>query len=137
MEEMVGLLITTVPVRARVGGSRRVAEVLDELQAQVVESQRYGYAPLTEIRAQSGVEAGEPLFHSLLVFENFPVDEDAGDGWELSVEHASGVERTNYPLVVVSAPGERLHVRLQYDRRQFGERAMERMGGHLGTLLRG
>src|SRR5262249_49179133 len=57
IEEMVGLLITTLPVRAGVGGRRRVDELLGELQAQVQDSQRYGYAPLTEA-----------LFHSLVVF---------------------------------------------------------------------
>src|SRR5262249_23256175 len=67
----------------------------------------------------------------LLVFENYPIEE----GWELGIGRAEAVEKTNYPLVLVSVPGERLHVRLQYDGRLFEAATVERMAGHLGVLL--
>src|SRR5262249_32265990 len=46
-----------------------------------------------------------------------------------------GVEKTNYPLVLVSVPGERLHVRLEYDGRLFEPETIARMVGHLDVLL--
>src|SRR5207248_5227229 len=107
VEEMVGMLITTLPVRAKVRGEQSLSELLGSLQAQMVESQRCGYTPLTEAQALSGVTPGEPLFHSLVVFENYPMDEDGGEGG-FSVVDASGVEHTNYPLVLVAAPGPSL-----------------------------
>src|SRR5205085_7709049 len=130
IEEMVGLLITTLPVRASVGGERSLEELLGSLQEQVLESQRHGYAPLVEIQGQSGVTPGEPLFHSLLVFENYPVDqESAPAGWHLGVEGPGPSQHTNYPLVIVGIPGERLHVRLSYDGRLFARETVERMVG--------
>jgi len=136
IEGMVGLLITTLPVHAEVGGERPVGEMLAGLQDQMVESQRYGYAPLTEMQAQSAVGAGEPLFHSLIVFENYPVEESGVPGWELTLAGASGEDKTNYPLVLVSLPGDRLRVRLEYDTRLFEAGTIQRMAGHLEVLLR-
>jgi len=110
----------TLPVRASVGGDGPVSALLDGLQAQMLESQRYGYAPLAEMQAQSGVGPGEPLFHSLLV---------------LDLDDPAALERTSYPLVLISAAGERLHLRVEYDGRLFDAETVERMAGHLRVVL--
>src|SRR5205807_1193842 len=40
-----------------------------------------------------------------------------------------------YPLALVSAAGDRLHLRLEYDGRLFDAETVERMAGHLEVLL--
>src|SRR5262249_53184428 len=122
IEEMVGLLITTLPVHAEGRGEELVGELLGRMQERVGESQRHGHAPVVEIEAQSGVTPGEPLFQSLLVFENYQVGSEAeAGGWTFGVEDGGPIQHTNYPLVVVGIPGERLQVRFSYDGRQFDE----------------
>jgi amino acid adenylation domain-containing protein len=133
IEGMVGLLIATLPVRAEVGGERTVEEYLRGLQEQVVESQRYGYSGLVDTQAASGVPAGEPLFQTLAVFESYPLEAATLPG--LSMADAGGVEQTNYPLVLVGAPGERLHVRLEYDPALFEGETVARMLRHLAALI--
>ncbi|TMC01083.1 MAG: amino acid adenylation domain-containing protein, partial [Chloroflexi bacterium] len=131
--DMVGMLIATLPVRASLGG-RTVEELLRSLQEQVLESQRYGYASLTDIQARSAVTPGEPLFQTLVVFENYPVDEEAGDR-PFGIVDADAVEHTNYPLVLAGAPGTRLVVRLQYDARLFRRETVARLMRQLHVLL--
>jgi amino acid adenylation domain-containing protein len=47
------------------------------------------------------------------------------------------VEQTNYPLTLVSGPGERLLLHIAFEQSRFDATAIERMLGHLGTLLAG
>jgi amino acid adenylation domain-containing protein/non-ribosomal peptide synthase protein (TIGR01720 family) len=136
IEEMVGLLINTLPVRARPRPEQPVGEFLRELQAQLVESQRYEHTPLAEAQAQSGMAAGARLFETLVVFENYPVGA-ARTGDLFDIGDAGGSEKTNYPLVLAAAPGERMSMRLTYDADLFEPATVERMAGHLDQVLRG
>ncbi len=65
---------------------------------------------------------GEPLFQSLVAFENYPVDESLGEGAEeLAVTEVTVSDRTDYPLSLAVMPGRRsrseLTLRLSHDRR--------------------
>ena len=71
---MVGLFINTLPLRVAVPPDAQVLHWLRSLFAQNLELRHYEYAPLVEIQGWSEVPRGEPLFASLLVFENYPVD---------------------------------------------------------------
>ena len=139
-ESRVGLFINTLPVRVRVPRGGSVSSWLAELQAQQAARLAHEHTPLPLSQASSGVPAGEPLFESLLVFENYP----AGPGGDelpqasgLSLVRTLSFERTSYPLTAVAVPGERLLVRLIYDRARLPTARAERMLGHLVALLEG
>ena len=138
VERMVGLFINTIPLRVQVDESQPVGEWLQSLQDQVGEAMMFDYAPLARIQQWSDVPAGTPLFESILVFENYPKSQAAQvQNASLSVTDVRGVEYSNYPLAVVSAPADEFTVRLRYDRARFDDDAVERMAGHLLQLLRG
>ncbi|HEU0079335.1 MAG TPA: condensation domain-containing protein, partial [Longimicrobiaceae bacterium] len=80
VEEMVGLFINTLPLRARVSPGERVEPWLRALQERGAALREHQHTPLTEVQRWSGVPAGTPLFESLLVFENYPVPEALGGG---------------------------------------------------------
>ncbi|WP_445398072.1 amino acid adenylation domain-containing protein [Streptomyces sp. LE64] len=71
VEEIIGLLANTVPVRARLGGT--LAEVLVDLQNRQQALVEHQHVALTDLERLTGVRR---LFDSLLVFENYPVDPD-------------------------------------------------------------
>ena len=73
MEEMVGLFINTLPVRVRLGPEARLGEWLGGCRPAQAEARRYDFAPLPEVQKWSEVPAGQPLFESIVVFENHPV----------------------------------------------------------------
>jgi non-ribosomal peptide synthetase component F len=135
---MVGLFINTLPVRGRVREESRVAEWLEELQGRQAEARQYEYAPLVEVQGWSEVERGQPLFESILVFENYPLDEtpqDEGEG--LQIPDVRSFERNNYPLAILVMPGAQLAFQAIYDSRRFDDVTINRMLQHLSILLEG
>ncbi|HIP97139.1 MAG TPA: amino acid adenylation domain-containing protein, partial [Anaerolineae bacterium] len=135
-ESMVGLLINTLPVRARVSPEASLLAWLRELQTHQVELRQYEYSSLVQIQGWSDVPRGLPLFESILVFENYPVETSlqAQEG-SLTIQDVHTAERTNYPLTVVAGPGEKLMLQIAYDCRRFDAATIQRMLGHFQTLL--
>src|SRR5262249_52460256 len=73
-EEMVGLFINTLPLHAQIDPSQPIAAWLSELQARIQEISRYDYSSLADVQRATGAPAGQPLFETLYVFENYPID---------------------------------------------------------------
>lgn len=135
--EMVGMFVNTLPVRARIDGACAVAEWFRELQAQLVEARQYEHSPLVQVHGWSDVPRGLPLFESIVSFQNQPIAEvlrsvDLGLKVHSLVAHHT---RTTYPLTIVVEPGEELALVMVYDARRFESAALERLEGHLDTLL--
>ncbi|MGW7793969.1 condensation domain-containing protein, partial [Streptomyces tricolor] len=74
VEGMIGMFINTVPTRVRVPDGP-VLPWLRGLQDRQSDARRFDFLALPRIQAVSDVPSGEPLFDSMVVFENYPVDE--------------------------------------------------------------
>ena len=139
VESIVGLFINTVPVRAEVPPSPvALAAWLGRLREAQAERSEHEWTPLARIQSASEVTSGEPLFDSLLVFENYPLDPGLAAGVSgLSIDGVSISERTNYALTVTAAArGGDLTLRILHDRR-FEPVTARRLLGHLAVLLSG
>ncbi|KFE69484.1 non-ribosomal peptide synthetase [Hyalangium minutum] len=135
-ESIVGLFINTVPLRARLDGSATIPAFLSALQAQQSSFEPHVYVSLADIQLWSDAPHDRPLFESLLVFENYPIDRSTlleRSGLEISSIHAQ--ERINYPLAVVAIPGESLELRVMYQEDTFSRAAAERLARLLETAL--
>jgi non-ribosomal peptide synthetase component F len=138
VESMVGLFINTLAIRVQVSPQAFVFDWLQQFQAQLVELRQYEYSPLVEVQGWSDVPRGVPLFESIVVFENYPVDASLQkQGGSLEFRKVRGFERTNYPLTLVAWPGAQLSLQLSYDCRRFDAATISRMLRHLQTLLEG
>jgi len=137
-ESMVGLFINTLPVRVTIDGEQSLIPWLQQLQTQLVEMRQYEYSPLVKVQGWSEIPRGIPLFETLVVFENYPV-ERAREKWtiELDIQNVRSIEATNYPLTAIAIPGVELGFILSYDRHRFDQDTIRRMLGHLQTLLQG
>ncbi|WP_448321321.1 amino acid adenylation domain-containing protein, partial [Streptomyces sp. CO7] len=132
---MVGLFINTLPTRVTVDGSRPLLEWLGELQAAQSEARRHEFVSLAQLQTWSEVPGGTGLFDSIVVFENYPFDEDALGRLGLTLTQERDVEPTSYPLSVVVAPGDTLAVSLDHDPAVFDRATVESLGASLRTLL--
>ncbi|MCK1637528.1 amino acid adenylation domain-containing protein [Bradyrhizobium sp. 157] len=136
-EEMVGLFINTLPIVDVPSPQVRVSEWLRQLQEQNLALREHGWTPLYEIQRLAG-QAGQAPFDSILVFENYPIDEalrrTGESGPRLGrVQH---VTPTNYALAVaVFAGSERLDLEFNYDRARFDDVAIRRLRDILHGLL--
>ncbi|NLH08316.1 MAG: amino acid adenylation domain-containing protein [Chloroflexi bacterium] len=137
-ETMVGLFINTLPVRVKVDEGQPVAGWLKGLQARSVEMRQYEYSSLLDIQRWSDIRPGQPLFKSILVFENYPIASTVeGQGISLSVEDVRSVEQTELPLNVVAGLADELVLKIAYDGKLFDAATIRRVLGHLSALLTG
>jgi amino acid adenylation domain-containing protein/non-ribosomal peptide synthase protein (TIGR01720 family) len=139
VEQMVGMFINTLPVRARVRGEEPVSAWLRVLQEEQADARQYDFTPLLQAQAWSEVPRGRPLFESLVVFENYPIDAalqgKEGDTPVHDLRAARSLERTSFPLALLALPGGELHLQLGYDTGRFTPEAARRMLAHMGVLL--
>ncbi|WJE01554.1 non-ribosomal peptide synthase/polyketide synthase [Streptomyces antimycoticus] len=137
VETMVGMFINTVPTRAVAEGGREVVEWLRELQEQQSESRRFDFVALPRIQALSALPAGEALFDSMVVFENYPFDEASAAGTGIRVREVRAEDSTSFPLCLRAYLGDRLGFDIAYDPALFDAATVERAAAHLRMLLTG
>ncbi|MER5733146.1 amino acid adenylation domain-containing protein [Streptomyces sp. NPDC002138] len=135
VDSMVGMLINTLPVRVRIDEAAPVGAWLAAVQRAQVDARQYEYVPLPQIQGWSDVARGTSLFESLVVFENYPVDEEAAAAHGLRLHGLEGTEATNFPLNLIAYAGDELTYTLAYDAGLYDEREADRLCGHLDALL--
>ncbi|MCP3401820.1 non-ribosomal peptide synthetase [Bradyrhizobium sp. CCGB20] len=136
-EEMVGLFINTLPIVDAPNPQTIAGDWLRQLQERNLALREHGWTPLYEIQRLAG-HAGQPLFDSILVFENYPIDEGLLRGGEGGprLGRVAHVTPTNYALAVaVFAASDRLNIEFNYDRCRFDEAAILRLRDILHDLL--
>jgi len=136
VDAMIGLFLNTLPVRVKVDESESIVKFLQALQRQQTQQMQYEYSPLVEVQGWSEVPRGEPLFESILVFENYPVNKSslkANSG--LRIVKGRILEKTNYPITVTAVPGARMSLRISYDTGKFKDTAVSRMLSHVEVML--
>ncbi|XXY48923.1 amino acid adenylation domain-containing protein [Sorangium sp. So ce269] len=135
-EQMVGVFINTLPIRVQVSPEMSVRSFLQACQEAQVQTRHHEHTPLSQVQAWSDVPRGQSLFETILVFENFPHDEEPTRLGGLEIKDVRSLEQTNYPLTVILAPtADRLLLRILHDRSRFDATVVERMLEHFGTLL--
>ncbi|MGH8387042.1 MAG: amino acid adenylation domain-containing protein [Pseudomonas sp.] len=135
-ESQLGLFINTLPVISSPDALESVEQWLGRLQAQNLELREHEFTALGDIQRWAG-RAGEPLFDSLLVFENFPVAEALQQGAPagLSFSIPQNHERTNFPLTIAATAESQLSLNWSYQCSHFSGDAIARMSEHLAALL--
>src|SRR5271166_2718782 len=134
IETMVGLFINTLPVRVRLRPSEFLSEFFGRLQHNQSELIAHQHLGLAEIQNLAGL--GE-LFDTLVVFENYPVDQSAlaQPVAGLDLTSVEGHDATHYPLSLMAVPAGRLSLRLQYRTDLFERSTVEAIGRRLVILL--
>jgi amino acid adenylation domain-containing protein/non-ribosomal peptide synthase protein (TIGR01720 family) len=130
-EDIVGIMINTLPVRSEVDPTRTVVDWLRDLQAEQTEARQHEHLSLSRLRACSGLPGGVEMFDSIVVFENYPIDHMHG----LRISDMTAIEATNYSLSATVYPGKRFKVMFGYEPERFDRGTVQRLAGHLGVLL--
>jgi amino acid adenylation domain-containing protein/FkbM family methyltransferase/non-ribosomal peptide synthase protein (TIGR01720 family) len=112
VERMIGQFINTLPLRVRLRAGERLSQLTARIhaeQAQLLPHQQLGLAEI-----QSAAGTGE-LFDTVVVFENYPALADAAQPESLRIVAAEGHDATHYAMSLIVVPGDRMHIRLDYD----------------------
>jgi amino acid adenylation domain-containing protein len=134
-DQMVGIFINSLPLRVKVNAEQDCISWLQQLLADNAEMRQFEFAPLVQVQRWSDVPRDSNLFNSLVVFENAPLEVDQIELDEFSIDIYEDRVHTNFPITVVLYPGDRLGVRLSYDKQLFTHQTMQRMLQHLVELL--
>lgn len=135
-EAMVGLFINTLPLRVSIPAETGLLAWLKRLQGHLFELHQYEYSALVQVQGWSEMPRGLPLFESIVVFENYPLDRSLPElSKSLEITNTRTVQRSNYPLTVMAIPGPQLQVRIAYAADRFTADTIDRMLRHLQTLL--
>ncbi|MGA5036763.1 non-ribosomal peptide synthase/polyketide synthase [Streptomyces capoamus] len=134
VDGMIGMFINTVPTRVRIPGGP-VLPWLRELQDRQSDARRFDFLALPRIQALAEVPSGEPLFDSMVVFENYPVDESATARTGVRVEEVRADDATTFPWCLRAHLAERLGFDLAYDPALFDASTAERAAERLAVLL--
>jgi len=138
VEKILGLFINSLPLRVRVAPDLSVTDFLQQLLQHNLDIRRYEHTSLVTIQSWIGLPHDRPLFDSLLVFENAPVDQALLEKKRaLKIAYEKNRTHTNYPITVVVIPGPKLHLQITYQRERFDRAAVERMLERFKHLLEG
>ena len=114
IEDMLGAVIATTPVRLSLRGAQPVVELLEALQHDSVRLMPHAHLSLMEIHREMGVTA---LFDTLFTYENYPVEAPppARSADDLPLTAVSGSNSNHYPLSIAVLPGDSLGLRFHYN----------------------
>ncbi|MHC1548037.1 amino acid adenylation domain-containing protein [Phyllobacterium sp. K27] len=134
VERMLGLFINSLPVFVDVPGAASVGPWLRDLQARNTELRAYEHTPLADLQQWTG-RTGDALFDTLVVFENYPVDQHLvrGDG-AFAVKDL--VEHTHYPLALRILPDPEMEIEWSWDGEKIGGDVIERIDAEFRSVLR-
>ncbi len=138
MEEMAGLFINTLPLRVKADKSRKLDEFLADIHATAFRLREYEASSFGDIREAAGFPAQMPLFHTIVVFENYPIDEGFNrEDHPLQLESFDSYEKSNHDFSLIIMPGEPYTIRLSYIPERWQDGFAARLMHQFGTLLFG
>ncbi len=136
-DRMVGLFVNTLPLRVVLDPGRPLLAWLRGIQDAQLAARRFEGSPLVEIQAQSALARRQPLFETLVAFENLP--EDAALATAAAALGVSGIARasgrTGYPITVEAFLETELAVHLTHDLARLAPATLDAVADHLLATL--
>jgi non-ribosomal peptide synthetase component F len=127
--------VNALPARIGVPAGGQVVPWLKEVQRQQTEARRYEFCSLVRIQAWSELPRSQPLFESVVIFQNLPLMVQMPESSAVEVVAVSLIERNNVPLALVVEPGTRFHFRIVYMGSRFEDATIDRMLENFQRIL--
>jgi len=135
-DSIIGFFLNTIPVRVRIPGGCSILAWLAGLQLEQAEARLYEWSTLIDIQRWSEIPRGQPLFESVLIVQNIPVELDLPEGADgLKVLAIRSTERNSFPLTLTITPGQRLLLKMVYNSGRFSDEAVSRILDQFQTML--
>ncbi|KUY93236.1 non-ribosomal peptide synthetase [Burkholderia territorii] len=127
VDSVLGLFINTLPVITAPAPHQRASDWLQALQRDNAAAAEHAHTPLADIQRWAR-GAGGALFDTLVVFENYPVDDTAHDAdpRALALSGVRSIESTEFALTLVIESGAELTIDYGYDTARIDTQQVER-----------
>ncbi|MCF2908659.1 amino acid adenylation domain-containing protein [Pseudoalteromonas sp. DL2-H2.2] len=135
-----GMFINTVPMVACVDPAQSLNDWLQAQQSTALAVREHEFTPLYDIQklaAQSLELSREGLFDTLLVFENYPIDEAMlqQESRQTRFEVLEDREETNFPLTISFIQEETLRLHFSYQGSELAEADVKALAAQYKTLI--
>ncbi|HEX9062541.1 MAG TPA: amino acid adenylation domain-containing protein, partial [Clostridia bacterium] len=139
VERMLGLLINTVPVRVKTSKDESFADLINKIQKNMLECEKYGHYPLYE--TQSGLQLKQGLLDHVFIFENYPLEKYIsmfGENHSLgfNINNLNLSEKTNYDFNIELIPGEGLEIKIIYNKMVYAKYTIDSLYTHFFEILK-
>ena len=134
--ETAGSSSNTQPMRVRVNSDVALVPWIKQIHAQWMAMSPHAHVPMVKIQSWSEVPAGLPMFESVVGFDSSPrptmpeAQRSTGSNPQPQLQ-----EQLRCPLVLTVSGDTGLSLNIRFDCRRFDSKTIERMLGHLRTLL--
>ncbi|SAL34692.1 non-ribosomal peptide synthetase [Caballeronia humi] len=137
-DTVLGLFINTLPVITVPLPQRAASAWLRELQSDNAAAAEHAHTPLADIQRWAR-QGGGALFDTLVVFENYPVDEAwAGrDERALKMRDLRNIEATDFAMTLVIEAGTSMTIDYGYDAARIDEARVTALHRAFATCLDG
>jgi hypothetical protein len=135
IEDIVGLFINTLPLRVRTCAGETITDMLYRTKNTLRIREEYEGTSLVRIKEWSDVNQENGLFDSILVIENYPLEESLAEvESSLAVNSYSMHEKTNFDLAVFIKLTE---MQFNYNEAVFEKKTVEKLARHFMCVLEG
>ncbi|WP_459501589.1 amino acid adenylation domain-containing protein [Bacillus sp. C1] len=120
VESIVGLFINTIPVRVK-STTGTFKDLLTAMHNNALESKTFDYMSLSQIQKDTTLSS---LFDHIVVFENYPLDQDMLDKSDeigFKISDVTVFEQTNYDLNVLVIPNKELEITFSFNEKVFDQ----------------
>jgi non-ribosomal peptide synthase protein (TIGR01720 family) len=138
IESMVGLFINTIPFRVNCGHEQERGEWIKEIQRTRMEIEAHSFLGMNEIARQSSLDSQQPLFDTLLVHQNYPVNlhEKESNGTSVINYVSAGFrDENNFPLTIQVSERKQLQFTIIYQRDLFDHKFIEQLAADWQAIL--
>ncbi|MGW7574648.1 amino acid adenylation domain-containing protein [Streptomyces sp. NPDC054765] len=137
-DAIVGNFLNTLPVRTQVPDTDGLIGWLRDLQEAQAEARDFEYAALGDIQSWSELPRATGLFNTVVVFENYPGNDEAAQRNGLWLRELAAVDTTSFPLDLTAFTDDgELVLQLSYDPQLYDHTQAESLAEQLVVLLNG
>ncbi|MCX6581229.1 MAG: amino acid adenylation domain-containing protein, partial [Candidatus Aminicenantes bacterium] len=138
IEDMVGLFINTIPSRTQTTPNEKIIAVVLRTDQVLREREAVENTSLVDIGSYSSVDGVGLLFDTIVVIENYPLDDivcrDVARNVS-TVQSYSISETTHYDLSVGIIPFNEIEIKFSFKRELFEKNAIENLAGHFKGII--
>src|SRR6185437_4147083 len=133
-DDMIGMLINTVPLRVRIEDDWPVRDLLAAVNDNISQIRRHQRTPMSSALASAGVPADTTLVDCLIVFDRRRLQLALPAGEEAPI--AARLDRLpSYPVTLMAFDEPQIHLSLVCDRHRFAPGSVQRILDQLQATL--
>jgi len=130
IDRSVGLYINTLPLIINWLDNDTVLAQLNAINQSIAGLNHHAFVPLASLQTQA-----KRSFHSLLIYENYPMPEVVGDA-PLQPVLRQAIEKMDYPLALLAQEHQgQLHLSLHYEQSLVTPQQVQRLLHQLDTII--